>query len=155
SVSVLSGPPRCSPARSTITSWRWLGVTGLKVLSAIALSLQTRGHVDGVTLFKGHDGALGRRLDAAAAAERLGLTFADERVHALDLDVEQLLDRLLDLRLGGGAGDLEQHLVLVGGQRRLFGNHRRKHDVIVARIGRAHLNRASSASRAALVSTSC
>ena len=35
------------------------------------------------------------------AAERLDLALADQRVDALDLDVEQLLDRFLDLRLGG------------------------------------------------------
>ena len=29
SVSVFSGAPRCRPERSTMTSWRWLGVVGL------------------------------------------------------------------------------------------------------------------------------
>src|SRR6187431_1688874 len=97
SVSDLTGGPRCNPARSTMTSWRWLGVTGLKVLSAIVLSLQTRGHVDGVTLFERHDRALDRRLRADGAFEGLHLALADERVHVLDLHVEELLDRFLDL----------------------------------------------------------
>ncbi len=65
-----------------------------------ARSLQTRRHVDAVTLFEGHDRALDLRLLADRALEGLDLALADEGVDALDLDVEQLLDRFLDLRLG-------------------------------------------------------
>ena len=72
---------------------------------------------------------------------------------AVDLDVEQLLDRRLDLRLGRVARDLEHELVALRRDRRLFGDDRRDDEVVVARI-LAHLNRASSASTAALVSTS-
>src|SRR5262249_16921048 len=60
-----------------------------------AVPLQTRGHVDAVTLFEGHDGALDFRLFADGAFERLDLAFADMSVDALDLDVEELLHRLL------------------------------------------------------------
>src|SRR5262249_19402537 len=75
-------------------------------------------------------------------------------IDPLDLDVEELLDRLLDLRLGGVHRDLEDHLAVLGGERRLFGNGRRENHVVVARILRRHVKRASSASRAALVRTS-
>src|SRR5262249_23554167 len=46
------------------------------------------------------------------------------------LDAEQLLDRRLDFRLGGRAGNLEDHLVVLGDQRRLLGDHRRANDVV-------------------------
>src|SRR3954465_14900905 len=87
-------------------------------------TLQTGGDVDPVALFEGHDRALGVRLRAEVATERLGLALADQRVDALDLDVEQLLDRFLDLRLGRFRGHLEQDLVVLGRQRRLFGDDR-------------------------------
>src|SRR6188768_2120768 len=51
--------------------------------------------------------------------------------------------------LGRGARDLEHDLVVLGRHGRLFGDHRRDQDVVMARIGRAHLKRASSASSAA------
>ena len=70
-----------------------------------------------------------------------------------DLDVEELLHGRLDLRLGGVLADLEDDLVLLGQGRRLLGDDRAEDDVVVTRIG-AHLKRASSASTAALVSTS-
>ena len=85
--------------------------------------------------------------------EGLDLALAHVGVDALDLDVEQLLDRLLDLRLGRVARDFEHHLVTLGAERRLFGDDGRNNHVVVARIS-AHLNRASSASTAARVSTS-
>src|SRR5215207_6525593 len=135
-----------------MTSWSWLGVVGLKLLSAIVRSpLQTGGHVDGVALFEGHDSALDVSLYADRSFESLYL--ADMGVDALDLDVEELLDRFLDLRLRCIERDLEHHLAALGSKRRLFGNDRRENDVVVARIGRRHLNRASNASRAALVRT--
>src|ERR1700742_2903963 len=138
-----------------MTSWRWPGVVGLYVFSAIAcVASESGGHVDAVTLFKGHDRSFGVRLRTEVAAEHLGLALAHQRVDALHLDVEQLLDRFLDLRLGGLARDAEHHLVELGRVGRLFGDDRRLDQVIVARIGGAHLKRASSASTAALVSTS-
>src|ERR1700744_1344932 len=138
-----------------MTSWRWPGVVGLYVFSAIAcVASESGGHVDAVALFKGHDRALDVRLRTEIAAEHLGLALAHQRVDALDLDVEQLLDRFLDLRLGGLSRDLEQHLVVLGGERCLLGPHRRDDDIVVARIDVLHLKRASSASIAAFVSTS-
>src|SRR4051812_25586692 len=118
-------------------------------------SLQPCGHVDAVALFEGHDGLLEVRLLARPAAERLELALAHQRVDRLHLHVEQLLDRFLDLRLGRGRRDLEDDLIMLGGRRRLLGDHRSDDDVVQARIVRnTHLNRASRASTAALVSTS-
>src|SRR5690606_32434508 len=93
-------------------------------------------------------------LPARGAAESLPLALANIRVDALHLHVEQLLHRLLDLRLGGGARYLEDHLVMLGRDGCLLGDHRGDDDVVMPRVGRGHLNRASSASTAALVSTS-
>src|ERR1700757_2748921 len=124
---VLLRPPVDSlPSVTAMTSWRWPGVVGLYVFSAIAcVASESGGHVDAVALFEGHDRPLGVRLRTEIAAEHLGLALAHQRVDALDLDVEQLLDRFLDLRLGGLARDLEQHLVVLGGERCLFGHDRR------------------------------
>src|SRR5947208_13486103 len=107
-----------------------------------------------MALFEGHDRALDLRLLAHSPFESLDLAFAQMRIDALDFDVEQLLDRLLDLRLGRIPGDLEHHLVALRSERRFLGNHRRDDHVVVAGIGGAHLNRASNASSADLVSTS-
>src|SRR5471032_1157382 len=99
SVKALTGPPLCRPERSTSTNWRVPGVLGLKCFSAMVL--QTRRDVDLVALFQGHD----RFLDVAAridlAAGRLALALDDDRVHRLDLDLEQVGHRLRDGRLGG------------------------------------------------------
>src|SRR5262249_55618805 len=86
-------------------------------------------------------------------AEHLPLALPREGIDAFDLDIEQLLDRFLDLRLRGVLGHFEYDLVVLGRHGRLFRDHRRNDDVVVARIAGAHLNRASSASSAALVNT--
>src|SRR5713226_6019573 len=55
-----------------MTSWRWPGVVGLNVLSAILISpnSESRGHVDAVTFFEGHHRLLDVRLLAKKALER-------------------------------------------------------------------------------------
>src|SRR5271168_141801 len=115
--------------------------------------LNAAGDVDAVAVGERHDGLLDVLLLAAHAAKNLALAFAQQRVHRRHLDVEQLLYRRLDLRFGRLAAHLEHELVAVRGDRRLFRDDRRDDQVVVARIP-AHLNRASSASIAALVSTS-
>src|SRR5688572_20313169 len=152
SVSILTGAPLYRPLRSTSTSWRRPGLVGRYVLSAMAQCSQSRGHVDAVTLFQGHDGALGVALARNDAPERLHLALAHLGVHGLHLHAEQLLDGGLDLRLGGVARHLEDHLVELRDQRRLLGD-RGCTDQVVRVFLLAHLNRASRASMAALVST--
>src|SRR5579859_6578007 len=117
-------------------------------------SLQPGGHVYALTLFEGDDGALAIGLLPDAALEHFPFAASAQRVDALDLDVEQLLDRLLNLRLGGVHGDAEDHLAVLGRSRRLLGDDRRQDDVVMARIAGGHLKRASRASTAARVSTS-
>src|SRR3954463_13204449 len=155
SVKLLTGLPLYSAERSTITSWRWPGVVGLNVFNAIVVSaLETGGDVDAVALFEGHHSTLRIGLRTELAAEDLGLALAHQRVHALHLDVEQLLDGFLDLRLGRLAGHLEHDLVVLGGNGRLFGHHGGNDNVVMARVDGGHLKRASNASSAALVRTS-
>src|SRR5262245_14208677 len=103
-----------------------------------AVPLQTRGHVDAVTLFEGHHRALDFRLLAHRPLERLDLALADVGVDALDLDVEQLLHRLLDLRLGRVPGDLEHHLAALGAEGCLLGDDRRE-DRKSTRLNSSHL----------------
>src|ERR1700753_2144730 len=138
-----------------MTSWRWPGVVGLYVFSAIAcVASESGGHVDAVTLFEGHDRPLHVRLRTEIAAEHLGLALAHQRVDALHLDVEQLLDRFLDLRLRGLVRHPEHHAVVLGGEGSLFSHDRGDDDIVMTRIDVLHLKRASNASIAALVSTS-
>src|SRR3954454_17889879 len=107
-----------------------------------------------MALFEGYDRTLDFRLLADRPLEGFDLALTDMGVHALDLDVEQLLHRFLDLRLGRVFRHLEHHLVMLGAERRLLGDEGRDNHVVVARIGGAHLKRASNASSADLVSTS-
>src|SRR5215468_4977526 len=156
-VNDFTGAPLWSAERSTKTSWRWPGVVGLYVLSAMvpaSRGSESRSHVDAVPFLEGHDCLLHVRQLTAHTAEIADLAFANERIDVLDLHVEQLLHGLLDLRLGGMGCDPEDHLVALRGKRRLFGNDRRPDDVVVARIVGGHFKRASSASSAALVRTS-
>src|ERR1700730_10583484 len=106
-----------------------------------------------MALFEGYDRAFDFRLLAGRPFEGLDLALADMGVDALDLDVEQLLDRLLDLRLGRTPGDLEHHLAAFRGERRFLGDDRRDDHIVIARMGPAHLKRGSNASSADLVST--
>src|ERR1700678_4006077 len=137
-----------------MTSCRRLGVVGLNVLSAMTYrSSQTGGHVDAMAVRKRDDRLLHVLLASANASKRLVLAFAQERIDRRDLNVEQFLDRRFDLRLGRVARDLEHELVVLGGDRRLLGDYRSDDRVVVAHV-LDHLNRASSASTAALVRTS-
>src|SRR3569623_2067176 len=108
--------------------------------------------VDRLAVDEGYDCFLDVVADAPDVAEPLRLALADQRVDGLHLDREEPFDGFLDLRLGRGDRDGEDHLAVLGGERRLFGHHRRADDVVVRVL--AHANRASSASTAALVRTS-
>src|SRR5260370_31960533 len=107
-----------------------------------------------MAFLEGDDRTLALRLLAPGSLESLDLPFAQMRVDALDFDVEQLLDRLLDLRLGRIPSDLEHHLVALRRERRFLRDHRRDDHVVMARVGRTHLNRTPNPSSPDLVSTS-
>ena len=67
--------------------------------------------------------------------KRLVLPLRDERVDARDLDLEQRLDRRLDLRLGRVVRDPEDDLVLLGQGVAFSVITGREDDVVMARIG--------------------
>src|SRR5260221_4929253 len=96
-VSALTGRPFHSSLRSTMTSWRCPGVVGLKLLSAIASD--SRGHVDLRALGEGDDRFLVVGAPAGRAAEALHLALDADSVDRGDLDVEQSLDRGLQVAL--------------------------------------------------------
>src|SRR5580692_12356193 len=89
SVSALIGLPFHSSRRSTMISWRWPGVVGLKVLSAIR-SDPCR-HVDLLPLGEGDDRFLVVGTLAELAAKALGLALDADGVDGRDLDLEQPL----------------------------------------------------------------
>src|SRR6185503_2104774 len=166
-VSAFTGLPFHRPARSTITSCRSDGVTGLYVLRAIPLSpvLQARGHVDLVTLDQRDDRLLPVAAHTRAALEELGLALHVDRVHRLDLDLEQAFDGLLDLGLGGVGRNLEGHLAVLRTVGRLFRDQRRADHFVHARAAHGRLglgahcpvpspSRSSRCFTASLVSTS-
>src|ERR1700680_1786189 len=107
SVSALTGGPFQSSLRSMMTSWRWPGVVGLKVLSAIALD--PRRHVDLRALGEGDDRFLVVGALADEAAEALDLALDPERVHRGDLDVEQAFHSGLHRALVGVERHAEGH----------------------------------------------
>src|SRR5262249_33919313 len=130
SVSAFTGGPFQSSLRSMITSWRWPGVTGLKVFSAIALD--SPRHVDLRALGEGDDRFLVVGALAHEAAEALDLALDAQRVDRGHLDVEQALDRRLDLTLVGVEWHTEGHLVVLGRHGGLLGDHRPAHDLVHA-----------------------
>src|ERR1019366_2761919 len=125
----------------------------------LARSLSKPGRdVDLMALGEGHDGLLRIGLDTARPFEDFSLPLVDERIDGLHLDIEELLDRRLDLGLCRGLANLEDDLVYFRRHRCLFSNDRGEDYVVMMRVPRefrrAHLKRASNASMAALVKTS-
>src|SRR6516165_8608061 len=102
-----------------MTSWRWPGVVGLNVLSA--MPLDSRRHVDGLAFGQGDHRLLEIAALAAPAPEHLLLALLAKGVHRRHLDLEQALDRGLDLRLGRLERHAEGHLAMAGHLRRLLG----------------------------------
>src|SRR5436305_3916135 len=134
STSAFSGLPFQSADLSTRIRPRCDEVVGLYCLSAMAYdpSGDAGGDVDGLAVGQGHDRLLDVRARVRAALPALGLALDVHRVDAGDADVEQRLDRRLDLRLGRGARDLEHDRILLGEQGRLLGAVRGEDDVVMA-----------------------
>src|SRR6185437_8432473 len=160
SIRLFSGLPLWSSCLSTSTRPRRPGEVGLNCLSA--MTLEPRRDVDGLAFGQGDDGLLHVRALTHPAAEALGLALHVDRVDLDHVHLEQVLDRLGDLRLGGVRGDAEHDLVVLRQHRRLLGDHRRQNGVVMARGGHqaasfplaSWANRAAMPSMAALVSTS-
>ena len=112
-----------------MTSCRCPGVLGLNFFSAMVYVsiaqiklLKTGRHVDGLAIFECDNRFFNITLPTANAAETLGLTLANQRVHCLHLDIEQFFNRLLDFRLGSSTGNIENHLICFTQQCRFLGN---------------------------------
>src|SRR5262249_32076133 len=140
SIRLFSGLPLCSSCLSTSTTPRRAGEGGLNCFSAIS---EPRRDVDGLAFGQGDDGLLHVGAAANLATEALGLALHVEGVDLDHVDLEEVLDRLGDLGLGGVLGDAEDHLVLLGQHRRLLGDHRSEDGVVVA--GGGHQDASPSA----------
>src|SRR5690606_37219375 len=114
--------------------------------------LQARRDIDRVAFLESHDGLLGIALPILPTAELLQPALADESDDRFHLDLHQLLDGRLDARLRRIPPDIEDDLVELRSRGRVL-CHDRVYDHVI-RIELFHLNRASSASTAAFVSTS-
>src|SRR5437588_7538924 len=115
-------------------------------------SSEARRHVEPLAFSEGHICLLGIAEPRRPALEALDLALAHQRIDGLDLDTEQAFDRRLDLGLCRRPADIEEDLIVLGNLGSLFGDRRTANDVVEMFLG--HLNRASSASMAALVQTS-
>ena len=102
---------------------------------------------------EGHDRLLDVALLAADAAEALHLALADERVDAFTLTSNSFSTAALICGLVAFGRTLKTTWFCSETSRRLLGDHRRTGSRR-SDVEPAHLNRASSASTAALVSTS-
>src|SRR5688572_7103277 len=111
----------------------------------MAMELDSLEELDGVARLQGDDRLLGARPPAHRTAHALELAAHDHGVDVGDLDVEQLLDRVLDLDLVGVLGHLEDDLLGVGRGLALLG---RLHGA-VATAGLAQLGRLLGEQRAA------
>src|SRR6185503_16334463 len=137
SVSALTGFPFHSADLSTRIRPRCDGVVGLYCLSAIDLASDTGGDVDGLALGQRNDRLLHVGARVGTTLPALGLALGRDRVDARHRDVEQRLDRRLDLRLGGAARDLEHDRIMLAEQGRLLGDVRAQDDIIVTDVDHA------------------
>src|SRR5688572_32362232 len=134
SVSALTGLPFQSADLSTRIRPRCDEVVGLYCLSAIALASDTGGDVDRLALGQCHDRLLDVRARVGAALPALGLALLGDRIDARHIDLEQSLDRRLDLRLGGIVRDLEDDRIMLGEHGRLLGDDGREDDIVMVDV---------------------
>src|SRR6516165_8267389 len=163
SVSALTGLPRHSPLRSTITSCRWDGVVGLKVFNAIASN--SRRHVDPLPLAERDNRLLIVRTPTCATAKTFQLALYPDGIDRGHLDTEQPFNGRSNLTLRGSKRHAKDYLVVFGHVRRLFGDNRGTDNVehllpsqrcldARDRTKPAHLRRASRCRTASRVRTS-
>src|SRR3954447_15268224 len=114
---------------------------------------RTSEDVDAVTLGEADDRALGVLALAGAGAGTTGLAGSVQRVHGGDLDVEDLLDRDLDLGLVRVGAHQEGVLVRVEEAVALLAHDRRDQYVAVVLVQGAHFS-SSPASAVSAASTS-
>src|SRR5689334_15339400 len=125
-----SGVSRVTSAKSATEAPRRPGVVGLYLrIGMSAPSADLAEDVDAVALAEGDDSALDVLALAVAEAGALALALPVQRVDVGDLDVEDLLDRDLDLGLVGQRVHLERVLVLVQQPVALLRDHGGEQDV--------------------------
>src|SRR5581483_7057598 len=127
-VSERSGFARVTSAKSETVWNRRPALVGLRLRIGISSAPED---LDLVVTRKCDDRPLlaGARAEPTSAAVALALALAVERVHVLDLDVEDRLDRLTDLDLVRVARDDERVHVAVVQRVRLLGHDGPDHDV--------------------------
>src|SRR5919112_5338019 len=160
---LFSGVDRVISAKSATLEPRRPGVVGLYLrigISHVPLADRAAEGLDAVTVSQLDHRALGRLALTEAGPGALALALAVGGVHRQHADVEDLLDRDLDLGLVGVRANQERVPVLVENAVALLGDHGSDDDV--PRIGdRAHLSSSSevvappprNSSSAALVKT--
>src|SRR3954447_5253166 len=155
-----SGVDRVISAKSATLEPRRPGVVGLYLrigMRTIPLADRAAEGLDAVTVSQLDHRALGRLALTEAGPGALALALAVRGVHGQHADVEDLLDRDLDLGLVRVRADEERVPVLVENAVALLGNHRGDDDV--ARVGdRGHLSSSSIcdfSSPEARVSSAC
>src|SRR5690606_3763418 len=106
------GAPLCSSGVTTRTALRRPAEVGLKFINGMGASSGLGVHdVDGLAVGELHVGLAPVATATRAVAEGLVLALHVDHVDSLDLDVEQLLDRVLDVGLGGVGRHFERVLV--------------------------------------------
>src|SRR5690606_6145538 len=96
------GAPLCSSGATTRTAERRPAEVGLKFINGMGASSGLGVHdVDRLAVGELHVGLAPVAAATLAVAEGLVLALHVDHVHSLDLDVEQLFDRVLDVGLGG------------------------------------------------------
>src|SRR5690625_970389 len=143
-VSDFSGVVRVMSAKSATDEPRRPDVVGLCLRIAMFSSSYPSGarsgeDVDALALGHAHDGALGVSPLTPPRTGAATLTGTIQRVHADDLDVEDLLDGDLDLRLVGIRSDDEGVLVLVEQSVTLLAHDRRDQHIARVSVQRGHL----------------
>src|SRR5690606_24766051 len=105
------GAPLCRSGVTTRTAERRPGEVGLNFINGMGSPSGLGGHVDALALGQAHVRLTPVAAAAGTEAEGLVLALHVDDVDGLDLDVEQLLHRRLDVGLGGVARNLEHVLV--------------------------------------------
>src|SRR5574338_325425 len=106
------GAPLCRSGVITRTALRRPGEVGLNFINGIGLSSGLgRRDVDRLAIGQGHVRLAPVAAATGTVAERAALALHVHDVHRLHADVEQLLDRRLDVGLAGFARNLEGVLV--------------------------------------------
>src|SRR6185369_550803 len=125
-----SGEVRVTSSKSNPVMKRRPGEVGLKFLTPTVLGLlNLLEQVDGLPVRQRHVGFLPGRPRAEDLAGALLLAEQVRGAHGRNLDGKQRFDGTADLVLRRAARNAEDHLVVLGDERSLFGDQRRLQDL--------------------------